>query len=279
MDQPIFFLHIPKNAGTSLNQIMRRNYKRIFKVSWDNENPHHPSRLRSLGAQALAGYDAISGHFPYGIHEVFGVYHDARYFTMLRDPVDRIVSAFFFLRNENRYINAHSDLKAYLNSLTLVEFCSKPHEQVPNYLYTDNGQVRYISGVGETKPFGGISNVDLETAKKNLERMEFGIAAEFNRSMLHLKRCLSWNSILYVKARVGLHRTRCLTETERASIVERNMYDQELYEFGLKLFRQRTVDISQHQLESYERALVRHNWMSRLTRIPRAIAYRLTRPQ
>jgi hypothetical protein len=109
--------------------------------------------------------------------------------------------------------------------------------------------------------------------------MEFGIASEFNRAMLHLKRCFARNSILYVSARVGLHRTRCHTETERASIVGRNTYDQELYEFGLKLFRQRTVDISQHQLESYENALVRHNRMSCLTRIPRAIAYRLSRPQ
>jgi hypothetical protein len=42
----------------------------------------------------------ISGHIPYGVHRVFGT--RAKYFTLVRDPVERVLSSFFWFRTETQ---------------------------------------------------------------------------------------------------------------------------------------------------------------------------------
>lgn len=255
-----------------MNQIMRSNYRRIFKVSWNIDNPNHPS---NMGAQSGARWDAVSGHFPYGLHRAFGEGDDARYVTLLRDPVARTISAFNYLRNDSKYVNSHPDLKAHLGSMSIIDFCREFHDRIPGHVYTDNGQVRYLSGVGESKEFGGLSRADLDAAKRNLESMEFGLAEDFNLSMLYLQRRMAWKSILYSRARVGSARKLPLSDKELSAVMERNAYDIELYKFGKELFDKRTAEISHLELDVYSRQLGRHEHVTRMMRAPRAIIHRL----
>ncbi|MGD0102979.1 MAG: hypothetical protein ABSC06_02955 [Rhodopila sp.] len=83
-----YFLHLPKTAGTSLLAHVRANLppERLFTVyhgitRQDFKYYRHLVRPETL----------LFGHFSFGFHELW---HDAvpRYATVLRHPVDRVVS-------------------------------------------------------------------------------------------------------------------------------------------------------------------------------------------
>lgn len=85
---PVFFLHIPKTAGSSNNQFLRGVY------GAGNSCFHVENNLPSLdnGAAPTLRVDCISGHVPlWAWHLYPGSEHYARV-TLLRDPWARVVS-------------------------------------------------------------------------------------------------------------------------------------------------------------------------------------------
>lgn len=115
MTTPLFFLHIPKNSGTTLNQIVRKNYHAIFKVSWDAPSPRHAMSLLAAGDAGVFGdTEVVSGRYPWGLHRVLGEATDARYMTMLREPLARSLSGYNYLRSDSKYVRKNPSLKRKL---------------------------------------------------------------------------------------------------------------------------------------------------------------------
>ncbi|HXG78773.1 MAG TPA: sulfotransferase family 2 domain-containing protein [Methyloceanibacter sp.] len=103
------FVHIPKAAGTSFKNVLWRVYGRGFLTYHRRLSRYSPTRISAKQAQDIL---AISGHLPYGFHRMFGswlrraLYRDgifARreilYVSIVRDPVDRLLSYFHFVRS------------------------------------------------------------------------------------------------------------------------------------------------------------------------------------
>lgn len=247
----LFFIHIPKNAGTSLNQVIKKNYRRVLKVSWKLEHEHYYQKLLASD-NIFDNYDVISGHYPYGMHIGDKTNYEPVYFTMLRDPIRRVLSTYNYLKFDSTYVISDEKLHKYLNKLTLTQFLIKHHSLIPNHILIDNGQVRYLSGIGDTKPFGSLSEEDLEKAKINLSKMAFGITEEFNKSMLYLKNEAIFKHILYLSRNVGTAAQYKLSEQEESLIRERNKLDIELYDFALSLFNEKTKQISRIQRLKYK---------------------------
>ena len=105
------FLHFPKTGGTTIIRHLRRH------LAWDEEFIHlggwgNNYRLRHKRvdflertpedrhrARILAGHQAR-----FGIHEYVG--RKPRYFTILRDPAERILSAYNFrMQMEDRDVS------------------------------------------------------------------------------------------------------------------------------------------------------------------------------
>lgn len=258
-----------------MNSIIRKNYSTIFKVRWNDSDPNHPANLISRGDfTVFNGFEVVSGHFPYGLHMIREKDTNFNYLTMLRRPVNRTVSAYNYLKNDSKYVKADQDLDKYINSLTIEEFCSDFHSPIPNHVYVDNCQVRYLSGVGDSKPFMTIDNKDLKEAKKNLSTMIFGITEQFNLSILYFQFALNWRETKYVKQKIGTKTKINLSDNDRKAIEKCNSCDFELYDFAVELFAERTVDIKQRQLAAYEKALVRYAYLSRLFNLPRLFVSR-----
>lgn len=85
---PVFFLHIPKAAGTSLSDAL---------AAWFPGRMHHhyrPARGERPPLHEVGPGDCVGGHF--NRLRGFGLYDSypsaSQYFTMLRDPFDRCVS-------------------------------------------------------------------------------------------------------------------------------------------------------------------------------------------
>ena len=97
-DKTVIFLHVPKTAGTTLNRLIEWEYPLLQIYSVDpvlfNWSYKH---LRSLSPTRLKRFRIFKGHMVFGLHEILP--QKATYITVLRDPVDRVISAFYFMRN------------------------------------------------------------------------------------------------------------------------------------------------------------------------------------
>jgi hypothetical protein len=83
-----YFLHIPKTGGTSLTKIIDQFY--------DNNEilPHKTwNELLANWPLDVSKIKLVRGHFGHGIHHIFGR-DNMRYFTTLRNPVERTISQY-----------------------------------------------------------------------------------------------------------------------------------------------------------------------------------------
>jgi hypothetical protein len=109
--RPALFLHIQKTAGTTITEAVRRHYRRDIVSHGDYLKRDTASLQKTL---------FISGHFGFEYSRQF---LDGRYFfTFLRDPVERVLSLYYFSRTRDPaeypiYRAAHElDLAGYLRA-------------------------------------------------------------------------------------------------------------------------------------------------------------------
>ena len=104
------FVHIPKAAGTSVNELLERVYGRTF-LNVSNHHPAWESRRPDPG-----GIRCLSGHVPYGWHRKLGGKDQKdwpaeglfegraiRYISVVRDPVDRFRSYYRYAQTEAKH--------------------------------------------------------------------------------------------------------------------------------------------------------------------------------
>ncbi|MEH7164121.1 sulfotransferase family 2 domain-containing protein [Priestia megaterium] len=206
----IIFIHIPKTGGTTLNEIFKRSYaeNEIYDHVPLEAMSKHFSQLKEEDKKVIK---AISGHHSYGIHDLFSKPYT--YFTMMRNPVERVISLYYFLKTYPGY---------YENSMRNMPF----EEYIDWDPQAKNGQIRQICGP--------TSQISLEKAKENLEAFELvGITEMFNESLQLLRDKFNWNNIEYVKKNVTKSRPRISeVSTEIIKKIEKNNeLDIQLFEY------------------------------------------------
>ncbi len=182
--------------------------------------------IAELSAQPMAiknQFACVAGHFPYGFHKQFSCEHT--YITFLRNPVDRVVSLFYQIKN----IPQHPlhDI-AVQNSMDLRSFAASDLTSE-----IDNDQVRRISG-SENEI---VTNDDLARAIENLEHsFSFvGICEEYDRSLVLLSRQFPGWDIRYVVKNVSRKEpvsSQQAYDKTLDQIRSRNSLDSELYKYA-----------------------------------------------
>jgi len=270
----IIHLHIPKNAGTSLSRMMK-----VRLGFWPPANLwhhgktlgyyylDHEPRLRRL--QQLSDRDAervrfIEAHGGYGMHEFIN--RPCTYITMLREPVDRTLSTYYFLKSNN----------SLPENMTIERWMDE--YRANRVWFADNAQIRYLAAEhGEIidVPPGQVTPDVLERAKQHIENhfTLVGLSEQFDASMVLLRRRLGWRSVAYGKSNVTRNRRRKdeLPESTLELIRERNSLDMALYNWAVERFEQAVADEGsdfQRELASFQ-----HKMQQRSK--PLSLAYRL----
>ncbi|MEH7237273.1 sulfotransferase family 2 domain-containing protein [Bacillus sp. JJ1562] len=209
----LIFMHIQKTAGSTLRSILNKEFGK--------ENTWFGRTLDELPKDRIDELKCVGGHFEYGIHENFT--RPYTYLTMLREPVDRVLSYYYFLKNNP----ARSKYDEVIN-MDLDMFLQNYKKQTSNY------QTKRIAG-GE---------INLEKAKQNLisDFSFIGLTERFDESLELMKKVYGLPNFKYKKSRNITQNRPSKQETPKSvikMIEEHNELDIKLYQFVSKLFEQR----------------------------------------
>jgi len=229
----LFFVHIPKTAGTTLGGILVQHYgrDRVFACHPDRSIVGYTAEdFLSFPAEKRNKFQLVRGHFGYGLHEDYQ--EPYKYITILRDPVDRVISHYYYvLKRTDHYLHKkvtseNISLKDYVTSGMTGEM--------------DNGQLRMLTGPkGYYAKFGTCTPELLELAKENLRNdfLVVGISERFDETLLVLREVLGVYTPFYLNLKVNNKRPKRekISEDVVAAIREHNQLDEELYNFANEL--------------------------------------------
>jgi hypothetical protein len=269
MEQPvIIFAHIPKAAGTTLHRIIEQQYHRqdIYSIYPTPRNPEGGfSQFVNLPPEQRAQIRIMKGHLLFGLHAYLpGPF---TYFTLLREPIDRVISFYYYVRqNAQHYLHQHvlaqnMSLRQYIESQATTA--------------NDNFQVRMLAGA-QGIAFGQCTRGMLDEAKFNLQEYfsVAGLSEHFDATLLMLKHAFQWRSVYYVRQNVNVRRPALATVPPDTLdlIREQNWLDIELYQYVKQLFEDRlknagskfTEELTTFRAENQRRQpLLRIDWKVR----------------
>lgn len=231
LEEVCLFLHIPKAAGQTLYRILERNYP--GKQNWLFDPGKAEEGLEELECME---YDqrlelrVCRGHFPFGLHQV--VNGPCTYVTILRHPVDRMISHYHYVKEYGPGHYLHQAITE--NGWSLGEYVSSGVSPE-----LDNGQVRLLTDTEQSVPIGKVTREHFEAAKRNLQRWfsVVGTVDRFDEFLLMLQKRFALPLIDYERVNVTKHRPAMasIPEGDRQSILLWNHWDMKLYEYAGQL--------------------------------------------
>jgi hypothetical protein len=137
--KPVLFLHIPKTGGTSFLTALGNVFgeRRVRRLRCAEEMAQ--AQIDRIVSDEIQNIDCLVGHFP--IHVFAKCLDTFRPFTILRDPLDRVMSLFRFLKRAPQSETERLELREGFGFDDFIE------NRVPeNYAQTRNLMCRMLCG-------------------------------------------------------------------------------------------------------------------------------------
>ncbi len=218
--RPIVFLHLPKAAGTTLKSIIERVYG-PDRVALLRIAKGDIEAFAARPAEERAAFDAVAGHLTWVER---GILPGASVITMLRDPIERVMSWFYYNKS-----NPNARLHEAFSGLSFEEAVRAGLSPAACNLMVD----------WLRDPDSGDA---VASAKKNLASCAaFGLSERFVDSVAHFGSVLRWPKTEWTDLNVSPGRPRAedLDRRLRAHLRRCCAADYMLYDFARRLFDQR----------------------------------------
>jgi hypothetical protein len=227
------FVHIPRTGGTTLVRLLEDEYANhpaysFYGSSTDIVATDAIEKFKHLSSNEKNSYFLLSGHFSYGFDSDLKGF---RYLTFLREPVERLISYYFYILRERRHylhpyvMQRRMKLESFLLSDVSLEL--------------DNYQVRAISGAKFENARDRVTEAHLDSASHNLSYrfFGFGLLDRFDESLRRLSSALSWTQTEYSIRNAGDYKGKFSLSRDIADeVASRNKYDIQLYRRAVRLF-------------------------------------------
>ena len=176
-------LHIPKTAGTSFRNTLKAIYGDEAVVRLDIYDPHRGAERVQINQEVYPqsyfpkSAKVIHGHFKLkDLHHFFDVPEEVPMITWLRDPVERVISNYYYLvqrlSDEVDKLGANRNLLRRMQR-TLIEFARDEENR--------DRMSKFLSGV-------------------ELEKLAFvGIQEHYSEDLSTLAQQLGWNMVTEFK--------------------------------------------------------------------------------
>ena len=232
-----FFVHVMKTAGTTFAHLLQHEFPRkaVYPcegVDWTPPTDYGAytsiPRLLSVSAERRATVSVYTGHFPFMVCDLLGV---NVVLTLLREPVERTISALKHFRREEPY--RHLALEEIYDDVQIFRFFIENYQTKVFALEPEDGQPALNCGLT-------MDDRRFSSALDNLGRVDVvGLTEAYDDFVDEIRHRFGWFASA-PHQRVNVSRDNSpVNPALRRRIAADNAYDIALYERARVLAKRR----------------------------------------